>query len=323
MVEVGDPTTRPLVSIVMPAYNHEQFVAASIESVCEQTYRPLELVVVDDGSSDSTASVVTSLAAEVRARLHRFVFDGQRNRGIASALNRALSHARGEFVATLASDDVYLPHKIERLLEIPDWDDPRTAAAFGDAQLIDRWGERVGLLEDFSTADLTAGDAEPLALGHYMRWRHEPEPGPPGSYASLLRGPYIPGVASLIRRSALRAVGDFDESRFVEDYALWLHLARDHRIVAIPDVVAQKRFHGANVSVVRKRLVFRDMLELLVRERPYARSDPVAAAERAASRDRVYDAVRHYGNGADLLWILARHPIGGPVDLLAARNRHR
>jgi hypothetical protein len=193
---------------------------------------------------------------------------------------------------------------------------------FGDAEFIDESGVRVGVLEDHSTVDLAAPGAEELALAHYLRWRREPEPGPLGSYASLLRGSYIPSGAAVLRRSALHAVGDYDESRFVEDYGLWLRLAREYRIVAIPEVVAQKRFHGENASVVSMRRVFRDMLELMVRERPYARSDPVAAAERAASRDRAYRAVRLYGGRVDLLRVVARHPISGPGDLLAAR-RHQ
>jgi hypothetical protein len=124
----------------------------------------------------------------------------------------------------------------------------------------------------------------------------------------------------LIRRSALREVGDFDESLFVEDYGLWLRLARAHRIVAVPDMVAEKRLHGANASLVRQRLVFRDMLELMVREKRHARSDPVAAAEREATRDRSFRAVRIYGTKGDLLRLLVRHPLSAPRDLCAARR---
>jgi alpha-1,3-rhamnosyltransferase len=311
---------RPLVSVLMPACNHESFVADSIRSVCAQTYRPLELIVVDDGSSDTTPAVVERLADDARAQLDRFVFRTQRNRGIAKTLNRALEDARGEFVATIDSDDVYLPHNIEFLVGLPEWDDPRTAVVFGDAVVIDEHGCGKGLLEDHSVAELDAPGAETSALAHYLRWRTPPEPGPLGSYASLLRGPYIPTSSTLIRRSALGEVGDYDESLFVEDYGLWLRLARKHRIVAVPDVVAEKRIHGNNVSLVQQRHVFRDMLELMVREKAHARSDPVAEAERLAARDRTFRAVRIYGTTGDLLRVLVRHPLAGPRDLLDARR---
>jgi alpha-1,3-rhamnosyltransferase len=315
-----DAAHRPLVSLLMPAYNHERFVAESIESACAQTYRPLELIVVDDGSSDATAQVIEALAPDAERRLDRFVFLRQENRGIAKTLNRALREARGEFVANLGSDDIYLPEKIERLVNVPDWADPRTAVVFGDAYIIDEHGDRVGVCEDHTVTDADAPDAETRALAHYLRWRSPPEPGPLGSYASLLRGPYIPAVSTLVRRSALSAAGEFDESLFVEDYGLWLRLARDQRIVAVPDVVAEKRLHGNNVSLVQQRRVFRDMLELMIRERPHARSDPVASAERAAARDRTFHAVQVYGTTGDLVRLVLRHPLAAPRELRDARR---
>jgi cellulose synthase/poly-beta-1,6-N-acetylglucosamine synthase-like glycosyltransferase len=136
----------------------------------------------------------------------------------------------------------------------------------------------------------------------------------------MLRGPYIPASSTLIRRSALRDVGDFDESLFVEDYGLWLRLARDHRIVAVPDVVAEKRLHGANASLVQQRRIFRDMLDLIVREKRHVRADPVATAERVSSRNRWYYGVVVHGTTADLLRVLIRHPVAGPLDLLEARR---
>jgi hypothetical protein len=127
----------------------------------------------------------------------------------------------------------------------------------------------------------------------------------------------------LIRRAALRAVGDFDESRFIEGHPLWLRIARDHRMVATSRLVAQKRFHGENASVVQTSLVCRDMLEVMVREHRHTRSHALAETERAASRDRAYQALRVHGGRADLFWVLARHPVAAPIDLLRARRRLR
>jgi alpha-1,3-rhamnosyltransferase len=313
---------RPLVSVLIPSYNHDRFIAETIETVCAQTHQPLELIVVDDGSTDGTASVVESVAPDARRRLDRFVFVQQRaNRGITRTLNRALREARGEFVAVVGSDDVCLPCEYERLVDAPAWANARTAAVFGDAIFIDEHGRRVGVLHDHSTTDLADPEAETLALAHYTRWRREPEPGPLGSYRSLLRGMYVPMVSTLFRRSAVRAAGNFDERYFIEDYPLLLKLARDQVIDAIPDVLAKRRLHGGNASLVDKRAVFREFLELMVRERRHARRDPVADAERAGARDRAYHNVRYYGNAFDLVRVVARHPFAGPSELLAARRR--
>jgi glycosyltransferase involved in cell wall biosynthesis len=102
----------PAVSVVMPAYNHERFVGAAVESVCNQTFADLELVVVDDGSTDRTGEIVRSYR-DPRVRYHH-----QRNQDAYNALNRGFSLARGGFIAVLNSDDVYAPNRLERLLAV-------------------------------------------------------------------------------------------------------------------------------------------------------------------------------------------------------------
>ena len=101
--------TRPRVSIIVPCYNHERFVRETIESIRGQTYPEIELIVIDDASSDGTAGVVE----ELRGR-HEFTFlRNERNLGLNATIERGLAHATGEFATTIASDDVMLPTKIE------------------------------------------------------------------------------------------------------------------------------------------------------------------------------------------------------------------
>lgn len=102
-----------LVSIVMPSYNSERFIAESIKSVQSQTYGDWELLVVDDCSADGTVAVVEAMAKEDR-RIH--VFPNERNSGAACSRNRALREAKGDWVAFLDSDDLWEPEKLERQL---------------------------------------------------------------------------------------------------------------------------------------------------------------------------------------------------------------
>ena len=102
-----------LVSIVMPSYNSERFIAESIKSVQSQTYGDWELLVVDDCSADGTVAVVEAMAKEDR-RIH--VFSNERNSGAACSRNRALREAKGDWVAFLDSDDLWDPEKLERQL---------------------------------------------------------------------------------------------------------------------------------------------------------------------------------------------------------------
>ena len=115
---------------------------------------------------------------------------------------------------------------------------------------------------------------------------------------------------------------------FIEDYGLWLLLAREHPFAVIPDVVAEKRFHSNNASVVEKRPIFRDTLQLMVRERAACRSDPIAEAERSRTRDNAYAALGRTGPSAtSSVWSRAipstvRRTCSRPAATCADGRRH-
>src|SRR5262249_26420702 len=100
----------PLVSVLMPVYNREAYLAGAIESILAQTYRPLEIIVVDDGSTDASAAIAQRYA-EVR-------YAYQPHAGIAAARNRTLSLARGEYLAFLDSDDLWEPSTLDRQMAV-------------------------------------------------------------------------------------------------------------------------------------------------------------------------------------------------------------
>jgi glycosyltransferase involved in cell wall biosynthesis len=100
----GPEANRPLVSVIVPVYNGERFLAFTLQSIFDQDYRPLEGVVIDDGSTDGTAEIARSFA-EVR-----YLY--QSNQGVAVARNAGLEAARGEFIAFLDADDLWAPHKL-------------------------------------------------------------------------------------------------------------------------------------------------------------------------------------------------------------------
>jgi glycosyltransferase involved in cell wall biosynthesis len=102
--------STPRVSVVIPAYNHERFVGAAVESVLHQTFADLELIVIDDGSRDRTGEVVRGYTDS------RLSYYFQENQDAFNTINRGLGLARGEFIAILNSDDVYTPDRLERLL---------------------------------------------------------------------------------------------------------------------------------------------------------------------------------------------------------------
>jgi glycosyltransferase involved in cell wall biosynthesis len=99
--------TAPLISCVVPVFNGERYLGEALDSILAQTYRPLELLVVDDGSTDGTAALVTRYRDQIRPLF-------QPNAGQAAARNLGLSVARGEFVAFLDADDLWHPEKLAR-----------------------------------------------------------------------------------------------------------------------------------------------------------------------------------------------------------------
>ena len=107
----------PLVSVILPVYNREKYLATAIESVLQQTYGNLELLIVDDGSRDRSPEIIKEYAAKdkrVRFVLHK------ENRGVSAARNTALSMARGEWIALIDSDDAWHPERLEKLLKVVD-----------------------------------------------------------------------------------------------------------------------------------------------------------------------------------------------------------
>src|ERR1017187_10376932 len=134
----------PLVTVVIPAYNHERYVVESIRSIINQTYRNIELIIINDGSKDDTHGKILTLIEECKQRFARFEYVSRNNVGLTSTLNQALSMARGSYFSALASDDIALPGKIVLLVNALEAAGPTYAAAFGNALFIDDQGRRIG-----------------------------------------------------------------------------------------------------------------------------------------------------------------------------------
>ena len=181
---------KPLVSVVMPAYNAEAFVGEAIESALAQTYRPLEVIVADDGSTDGTAEVVRAFGDPVRCF-------GQENQGPAGARNLAMRHARGEYVAFLDADDRWHPEKIRVQVE--------TMARESD----------LGLLATLSISSDNLSDPLPACDASVKRVPFE---------ALYVRNHFMTSSV-MARRCVLDEVGGFDTQFFgPEDYDMWLRL---------------------------------------------------------------------------------------------------
>ncbi|MCS6860982.1 MAG: glycosyltransferase [Abditibacteriales bacterium] len=211
---------NPKVSVIIPAYNCARYIAEAIDSVLAQTYRDFEIIVVDDGSTDGTGEVVHRYADRVR-------YIRQDNRGPSGAKNTGIQVARGEFISTLDGDDLWLPHRLEKLVPLLDRQ-LELGFVYGDCYRIDETPDRIQPRTAFE-----------IHGGARRGWVLE----------ELVMVNFVPSQSVLIRRCALDAVGLFDESyRIGEDWDLWLRLAARYPVDFVPEVVAMRRQHAQNIT---------------------------------------------------------------------------
>jgi glycosyltransferase involved in cell wall biosynthesis len=209
----------PRVSVIIPTYNQARYLSAAVRSVLSQTYGDLELIVVNDGSTDNTRQEVAGFS-DSRVR---YIY--QENRGLSAARNTGILASAGEYIALLDSDDVWLPRKLELQVEFLD-SCSETALVYSDAYLFDD-----------QTGDITGKflDGKGVFSGKVLR--------------HLLSIQFIKPSTAVIRRSVFKTVGAFDESiGEVQDRDMWLRIARQFNIEGIDMPLVKVRSHASNVS---------------------------------------------------------------------------
>jgi glycosyltransferase involved in cell wall biosynthesis len=249
--------TPPLVSVVIPCYNSKRYLAEAIESALLQSYSRIEIIVVDDGSTDDTARI---------ARSYPVHYIYQANRGISGARNTGILHCQGEYVLFLDHDDRLLPRAVEigvRLLE----EHPECALAVGEHRYIGADGKAIG----YSNKHAAGRD-------HYLM---------------LLEHNFIETPCSALhRRSAIALTGGFDESlKGAEDLEFYLRTARQSTWVAHEAPVSDYRFHDSSMSRDAERML-EVSYRVLEMELPYLQGDP---KKLRARRRGVKFVERQYG----------------------------
>lgn len=214
----------PLVSIIMPSYNHAQYVREALMSVADQTYPNIELIIIDDGSRDETPKIIKETVAEF-TRDMRVDFRRQENAGLCTTLNRALELAKGEFVQFMASDDAYLPEKTARSVAALNVAVSKVAAVYCDGYIFDERSRRRAVFSDKYR----------VPIGKNL-------------HRELLIANWIPAMGILYRRNVLNALGGFDSNLYFEDWDLLLRLTREHHIERIPEKLFLYRVHSANMT---------------------------------------------------------------------------
>lgn len=223
--------SQPLVSIVIPSYNHEKYVEQAIMSVVNQTYNNIELIIIDDGSKDKSPDLINKLISEIDTP-KRILFETQSNMGLSRTLNKAIKIANGEFIGFLASDDLYLPNKIEKCMNVLSNADSHVCAVFSDGFIIDDNGIKM----------------------HNFYYKKNKKPWSKNIYKELLLGNWIAALSLLFRKSSLLECGLFDENLEVEDYDILLRLSQMFTLEYIPKPLFLYRVHYSNYSNNKEKM---------------------------------------------------------------------
>lgn len=207
----------PAVSVVIPAYNSAAFLRQAIDSVLDQTYSDLEIIVIDDGSSDDTEAVARSFGDRVSCFR-------QQNRGVSAARNHGIKLARGQYLAFLDADDLWAPQKLAE--QIPLFDqDAEIGLVYSD------WG----VVSEDGESQASFHSSRPAASGYV--------------FDELVRTGFILTSGTVVRRSCLADVGYFDETLSIaQDYDLWLRICYRWKVAVVNKALVTKRCWDGSLS---------------------------------------------------------------------------
>ncbi len=279
----------PRVSVCIPAYNHEAFVAECIESVLSQSFQDFEIVLTDDGSSDRTVEVVSAIRDD-RLRVYRH----RTNMGPSVTVNHNMLAALGEYITFLPSDDYFLAGKLSKQVRYLD-ENPNVAAVFGHVSVVDELGRR------------------PLSDGFHASVAIQPNrPRSQWLRRFFFEGNCLFGSTAMIRRGLIGTVGLHD-ARLLQlqdlDYWIRICLREDIHVIQEPLSAFRVRSGGANASGERPDVFSRSAWEFSkVLQRYRTITDRGFFSE-------VFPEVGEYDSGDDV-------PLGFILSMMAFRSTH-
>ncbi|WP_113923031.1 glycosyltransferase [Cognataquiflexum aquatile] len=228
--------TQPVVSVIIPCYNHGRYLAEAIQSVLNQTYKWIEIIVVDDGSTDNTKHVAESFPNV------KYVF--QENQGLSAARNTGILNSVGDYLVFLDADDLLVVDAIEFNINFLS-ENPELAFVSGAYQLLTAQGEKIPKQKDIDSKN---------------------------AYILLLKRNYIEMHATVMFKRFLFEEFQYDTRlKACEDYDLYLKVARKYSVFHHTKMLAVYRMHGSNMSG-NPKLMLESVLEVLERQKPKLKS---------------------------------------------------
>lgn len=206
---------KPLVSVLIPLYNHESFVEFAIESVMEQTYNNIELIVINDGSTDNSDEVVQKLLVK-----YSFQYFKQENKGLIFTIEKLRTLAKGKYISLLASDDAFVNNKIEILVNYLE-NNPQYSMVYSNMSFMDINNNIIGNIKDGGKEGFIFED---LLCGNF----------------------FINSLTTLLRKD-IYMLYEYEKG-YIEDLQMWLKISKEHQIGFVNQTLAKYRI-GNNSSL--------------------------------------------------------------------------
>lgn len=215
----------PLVSVVIPCFNHQDYVQQTIQSVIDQDYSNIELIIIDDGSSDNSVDKIKEMISICEKRFTRFKFKNRPNKGLCATLNEALEWCQGEFLSTVASDDIWLPYKTSRQINL----------------FLDPKNHNVAVISGEMISINTHGKSD-------SRSSFTPPKEQYYSFLDIYRGhSRINAPTAMIRMHCVKEAGGYNTKVIIEDFYMWLAVTNlGYQILGVDTVFTKYRIHSNN-----------------------------------------------------------------------------
>lgn len=266
---VGFGEIMVLVTVLMGSYNHEKYISEAIESVLNQTFPDLELIIVDDGSSDSSRDIIRKYQ-EQDSRV-KPIFHSQ-NMGIARSANDGLKEAKGKYLTFIGSDDVWLSFKLEKQIDfIKDHEDK---IVWSEGQIINGEGTPTGQV--------------------MTQLLFSPKKKDGNLFQELLQEDFIFGQSTLLKTEYAQETAFNENFRYVNDHLFFVALSRKHEFVFIPEPLAKYRLHGRNTTLNNEKTWFKE--RIILRSNFLERYSAEISAQSMAD---IYYKIGHAYSGLD------------------------
>lgn len=270
------------VSVIIPSYNHSKYITQTIASVTEQTYSNLEIIIIDDGSSDNSCDLIREISDS------RILFIEQENQGAHAAINRGLKVSSGDYVAILNSDDLFTNNRIEQCLKYAE-QQGKNSLITSYIEVVDSDGKCLGIKESFKNM-----------FPHEVLNPNETFLASNDPVKNLLMFNYVATTSNFfLHQSVIQKTGYFYGLRYVHDWDYLLRIVQDNSVHIVSEPLLKYRVHSSNTIKENQARMILEICWVLARNYPNILQKIVAETNSPQQRielyNQLYNSIQVYG----------------------------